>query len=105
MGALVLGTVLVAALSGLLLHHACTHMPPPLDAAPDPGTPRAAYCDATDRQQPWLVMGLAALLSGGALSVARRFRLVWSVGIAAALCITFLVAASVAFSLDPRLTV
>lgn len=106
-GALMLGTVLVAALCGLLLHHGCTHMPPPLGVhqSPEPGTPRAAYCHATDVHQPWLALGLAALLCATALPIARRFRSAWSAAIALLVCVAFLVAAVAADSLDAALTI
>jgi hypothetical protein len=102
-----LGTLVVAALSGLLLHHGCTHMPPPLalHRPPDPGTSRAAYCDATDLHQPWLAIGLAAIVSGTALSIARRFHVAWSAAVALVVAAACLAVASVADSLDAALTI
>jgi hypothetical protein len=105
--ALGLGTLAIAALSGILLHHGCTHMPPPLDlhGRPEPGTPRAAYCDATDRGQPWITIGLAAAIAGPALLVARRSHIAWSAAIALLLCAAFLIVALVAQSLNAALTI
>jgi hypothetical protein len=106
-GALALGTLLVAALSGVLLHHGCTHMPPPLavHGGPEPGTPRAAYCDAIDFHQPWPAIALGALVSGTVLTLARRFQAFWSAAIALLVCAGFLVVATVAQSLDAALTI
>jgi hypothetical protein len=87
-GALMLATILVAGLSGVLVHHGCTHMPPPLalNSAPEPGTPRAGYCDAIDVHPPWPALALGSLLSGAVLAVARRLSAVWSAAIALLLC-------------------
>lgn len=54
---LVVAVLLVSAWAGV--DHDCKVSPPPLDGPPDPGTPRAGYCDAFSGAFRWI--GLVVL--------------------------------------------
>ncbi|WP_210492777.1 hypothetical protein [Patulibacter sp. SYSU D01012] len=61
----------VAAVCLLGLHAACTTaVPPPLDGAPAPGTPRAAYCAAADTPGTRGAVGVLCLLAAAATGLA-----------------------------------
>lgn len=53
----VVGILVLAAWAGV--DHGCRVSPPPLDGPPDPGTPRAGYCDALGGAFRWI--GLVVL--------------------------------------------
>lgn len=73
---LLLAVAVVLAVSAWAgVDHGCKVSPPPLDGPPDPGTPRAGYCDAFSGAFRWI--GLVVFPTGivGASIVAFRKRL------------------------------
>ena len=96
--------VLVAVLSAVLVDDACRHPPPPVDV-PEPGTDRAAYCDALAAWHPWLLLiGAPALVAALALVALRRVPR-WAVGVALAVAVLACVNASVVMSLEFAYTI
>ncbi|MEV4423399.1 hypothetical protein AB0L40_26025 [Patulibacter sp. NPDC049589] len=67
--------------------HGCRVSPPPLSGPPDPGTPRAGYCDALDGAWRWIVLVVLPTALVAATTVAFRRRLpVVPLAIAALVC-------------------
>lgn len=81
----VMVVLLVPAWAGV--DHGCRVSPPPLSGPPDPGTPRAGYCDALDGAGRWIVLVVLPVALVAATTVAfRRRRPVVPLVIAALVC-------------------
>jgi hypothetical protein len=96
--------VFVSALCALAVDDACHHTPPPVDV-PEPGTDRAAYCDALGAVPAWtaLVAGPAMLASLALVALRRHPR--WAVGAALTVTVLVVVNASIAHSLSFAYTI
>jgi hypothetical protein len=105
-GASMLAGAAVAAVGGicaLAVHHGCFHPPPPV-VLPDPGTPRARYCDAVVASKPWILLTIAPAVATALVGMllSRRPALVLVV---LAVCAALAVNAIVANSLTSALTI
>lgn len=93
----------VAILSALSLHHSCVHPPPPV-SVPDPGTPRAEFCEAADTAVPWLQVSLS-VFAYALVVVTSRMRPTWSFAAAILVCGVNVLLALLAGSLDAARTI
>lgn len=96
--------VFVAVLCAAMVDDACHHTPPPVDV-PEPGTDRAAYCDALAASHPWLLLIAAPTLLAALALVALRRAPLWAVGGALAVAGLACVNVSVAMNLAFRYTI
>jgi hypothetical protein len=106
--ALLLGLVaLVGVLCALVARHGCTHMPPPLGAVspPDPGTPRAGFCDTVEHGVPWLLPLLSVAVAAPLLALTRRRDERVGAALVGLVCAADLAVAVLAGSLDAALTI
>jgi hypothetical protein len=96
-------TAAVGGVCALAVHHGCFHPPPPVEL-PDPGTPRAHYCDAVVASRPWILLTIAPT----AVTALAGMLLPWRSAlllIALAVCTVLVANAIVANSLTSALTI
>jgi hypothetical protein len=95
--------VIVGGISAAAVHNGCFHPPPPV-TRPDPGTPRANYCNAVIRTRPWISLTLGPLLVVAVTGVVTRRRTA-IVAVSLLICCIVIACAIIANTLTASLTV
>lgn len=99
---LVLGMIglvgLTAAGSTLFVHQACFEAFP--FAKPDPGTPRAGYCETVENPNMWISLTLVPVLGMMVFGLFARRRPWWVILCAGTICLLVVVNAVVVHNLD-----
>jgi hypothetical protein len=101
---IVLAVAFVSVCCALAVHNGCFHTPPPV-SRPDPGTPRASYCNALIPTQPWVSLTVGPCLLVTLVAWLSRRRLWLTAGFALLICALAIANAVVLNSLTWALTI